>query len=141
MRLLTGLAVGALLLVQASAANAQLSMNAFGGYPAGITTGSPSPYGIYSQGYYTERYGYPFSYNYQVSPIYGTSYTVPGGAGYYSSGYAGYSAPGTYAYGYTYPTNVYTYPAYGPVTTTSYAYPVYTYRRGGLLGGLRNRWR
>jgi len=160
MRFFTGLAVGALLLAQASTAHAQLSVNAFGGYPAGITTGSPSPYGIYSSGVVTERYGYPFTYSYRAAPVYGTSYAMPGSGTYYNSGYAGYAAPGVTSYGAAspyssatvypstaypysnatvYPSAVYGYSTYVPTRYATSSYPAYGYRRG-LFGRWRAGW-
>jgi hypothetical protein len=78
-----------LMLGLASTARAQGSMNAFGGYPAGITTGSQS-------GFYPGGYLGPYSTTAPYVPPttrYGPSYSR-----YYSSGFYG-GIPGTVTYG------------------------------------------
>jgi hypothetical protein len=141
MRLFFGmLLAGGLVLGQASFARAQNSLNAFGTYPAGITTGSPAPYGLDSSGFYGMNYGYPFTYSTQPFSYYGSNYLAPnamlynrgyGGylnpsTGYYSRGYSAYSVPGSY--------DVYSYPTYG----SSYPSPG-NYRNSGMFS--RDRWR
>lgn len=128
----------ALVLAPAIGANAQDALNAFGSYPAGITTGSS--YGFYPGGY---RQGYS-SY-----PAPGGSYVVPQ-TRYYSSGFYG-GVPGTVTYGpgvnysapsagYYYGSSVPTYRSYATVPGTWYSNPGYSYTgvpgvyRGGLLG-------
>lgn len=139
MRLFYGmLLAGGLVLGQASFARAQDAINAFGTYPAGITTGSPAPYGLYSNGSYGMNYGYPFTYSTQPYPFYGSQYMAPN-ATLYNPGYTGYGLPNTYSRGY----GLYSTPG----SYTTYSYPAYggTYGSRGVLrsGGAfsRYRWR
>ncbi len=141
MRLFFGmLLAGSLVLGQASFARGQNDLNAFGTYPAGITTGSPAPYGLDSSGFYGRNYGYPFTYSTQPYPYYGSNYLAPnatlskpgyGGysdsnTGYYTRGYSADTAPGSY-----YPLG---YPTYGSSSRS----PGY-FRNGGTIS--RYRWR
>ena len=121
---------GGVVLGLASSATAQTnSLNAFGGYPAGITTGSQ--YGFYPGGY-NGAYSSGNSV-YRIAPPVGTST-------YYSSGFYG-GVPGTTTYGpgvnysatTAYPNGTYGYSSsYRAVP--SYSYPV---RQGGPL---RRMW-
>jgi hypothetical protein len=117
MRSMIGLlAAGGLVLGLASAAEAQ--MGGFGGYPAGITTGSTS--GANWSGYYgLNPGGYPLmSYNRPYS-FYGSNYVLPQTGGF-NTGYSTYGQPNVY-----YGANNYV-PRTGP-----YAYrPTYSYRPG-----------
>jgi len=127
MRWVFGLAMaGGLALFSATDANAQ-DLNAFGTYPAGITTGSS--YGFYPGGYGQTYVAYPSRRGgYYVAPR----------VSYYSSGFYGgtpgtatysngvdYSAGSAYPYGYT--------PRYGTVPYTS-TNPSTVYYRRGLFG-------
>jgi hypothetical protein len=136
-RFLALLAVGCLAAAYAPAASAQDSVNAFGGYPAGITTGSP--YGFYPGGYGQGVAAYPTAGGYAYGPR----------VSYYSSGYYGgtpgtmtyrpgvnFSAGNAASYGYASPRYAmpYTYtPSYGTY------YPSGMYRRG--LFGRRTYYR
>jgi len=143
MRFLHGLTLTCVVLAAAaSSASAQSNdLNAFGAYPAGISTGSASPYDIYGTGYYVERYGYPFTYTYQALPMYGPP---PTSSGSYSSGYTGYTYPRTYTSSGGYGSS-YSYPSsysnrYAPSYSTSYRSPAYSYRRGNIIRGWRGSW-
>jgi hypothetical protein len=119
--------VGAMVLGLTSSASAQVNGMGFGGYPAGITSGSS--YGFYPG-------GYNGSYS---SPVNGFTMRPSGGVStYYSSGFYGgtpgsvtyangvdYSARSAYPYGYT--------PRYttAPYTTVV---PTNGYYRRGLFG-------
>jgi len=118
--------VGGLMLAVAPAAKAQ-DLGSFGGYPAGITTGSQ--YGFYPGGYRPTTTTYRTRSGYVSTP----------GATYYSSGFYGgtpgttiygpgvnLSSPNAVAYGYSAPIGGV--PVYSP--TTVYTTPV----RRGLFG-------
>jgi len=97
---------GALVLALASSADAQTnSLGGFGGYPAGITTGSQ--YGFYPGGY-NGSYSSANSV-YRVAP-------APGTSTYYSSGFYG-GVPGTTTYG----------PGVNFSSSTAYPYGTYGY--------------
>jgi hypothetical protein len=119
----------AFLMASAQAANAQDSLDAFGSYPAGITTGSQ--YGFYPGGYRPNPSTYRARSGYVVAPrpTYYSSgfYGGTPGATTYSPG-INYSSPNAAAYGYAAPLyGTTTYPStYG----TTYARPV----RRGLFG-------
>src|SRR5829696_7328658 len=86
MRWFYGLALATgLVLVDVPAATAQ-ELNAFGGYPAGITTGST--YGFYPGGYRQSYVPTPSASGYTMAPR----------VTYYSSGFYG-GTPGTTTYG------------------------------------------
>jgi len=139
MRWFCGLLMAAgLILASVPAATAQ-DLNFFGGYPAGITSGST--YGVYPGGYRQSYSGYS---------------TTPG-VTYYSSGFYGgtpgattygpgvnFSSPSAAAYGYStpvYPSARYM-PSYG-YAPRSYGYSTYSTRPGwsrGLFGGRSYRW-
>jgi len=142
MRWFCGLLMAAgLVLADVPAATAQDSLGSFGGYPAGITSGST--YGFYPGGY---RQTYSGS---AMSP----------GVTYYSSGFYGgtpgtttygpgvnFSSPSAAAYGYSrpvYPGTAYA-PSYGYSYAPRYGYGTYSARpgwsRGGLFGGRSYRW-
>jgi len=145
------LVAGSLLLGPAIAANAQDSMNAFGGYPAGLTTGSAYGgnwsgfYGLNPGGVPLNTYNQPYNanganYSYMLpgsnsaTNLYSSAYVTPGST---SAGYA----PGTtyagspYAYGAR-PAYTTTYPRY--YSYGSSPYYTTTYRRG-LFGNIRSR--
>jgi len=131
-----------LVLADVPSATAQ-ELNAFGGYPAGITTGST--YGFYPGGYRQSYSGYG---------------TTPG-VTYYSSGFYGgtpgtttygpgvnFSSPNARAYGYSapiYPSGRYM-PSYGSSYAPRYGYGYGGYSggsgmyRGGMYGGRSYRW-
>jgi len=127
MRWVFGLAMaGGLALLPTTAANAQ-DLNAFGTYPAGITTGSS--YGFYPGGYGQTYVGYPARRGgYYVAPR----------VRYYSSGFYG-GTPGTVTYGngIDYSTgSAYPYGYTPRYTTGAYVSPVPStvYYRRGLFG-------
>jgi len=132
-------ALAAVVLAAGVEARAQDGLNAFGGYPAGITTGSS--YGFYPGGYRQGYAAYPTTSGYAVAPQ----------TRYYSSGFYG-GTPGTVTYspgvnfssanaayyGYSTPLN----PVYSAAPGVRYNYyrPGYvtapgTYYRPGLFGG------
>lgn len=136
------LALASLVLAFGIDAKAQDGLNAFGGYPAGITTGSS--YGFYPGGYRQGYAAYPTTSGYAVAPQ----------TRYYSSGFYG-GTPGTVTYspgvnfssanagyyGYSAPLN----PVYSTAPRYNYYSPGYstgygTYRRGFLGGRSSYRW-
>jgi hypothetical protein len=148
MRSILGTLLGVgLVLGMASSAGAQTSLGDFGGYPAGITTGSPS--GANWSGYYgLNPGGYPLrSYN-QPYSFYGSNYVLPQTGGFnpgyntyrppvyynppsqpryynYSSMYYAAPAPGAAAPGTTYYTpGTATYGTYRAPNTVTYGAPM-----------------
>jgi len=146
MRGYLGCVVGGLVLALGTTASAQVSLNTFGGYPAGIAVGSP--YGSVAGGYGQIYMGVPN----------GPGTYRGAGTSFYNSGYSGYSSyygglPGTATFGttvnYLAPTVGYyggynslgyspyspslgyggVYPAYG-----SYYVPRSSFYGGGFLG-------
>jgi hypothetical protein len=87
---------GGLVLALTTAAAAQTTLGDFGGYPAGITTGSPSGanwsgfYGLNPGGYPLRSYNQPYSF-------YGSNYVLPQTGGY-NTGYYSYRPAPTYSY-------------------------------------------
>jgi len=128
------------LLVELPAASAQEGFSGFGGYPAGITTGST--YGFYPGGYRQSYVPYPSSTGYSVAPR----------VTYYSSGFYGgtpgtttygpgvnFSSPNAAASGYSAP--LYATPRYAPTYryAPSYGYGSSYAAPGGYRSGLFGR--
>ncbi len=118
------LMAGGLVLGMASLASAQDSLNAFGGYPAGITTGS-------NYGYYPGGYSPIPPISVQPSWLGTTSYS----AGYYGM------APNTVNPSTMYSPYTSSYPLYAYPSASSYApyygaAPTYVWPRGGVLRGM-----
>jgi len=142
MRWFFGLLMAAgLVLADVPTATAQ-ELNAFGGYPAGITSGST--YGFYPGGYRQTYSGYSSTpgVTYYSSGFYGgTPGTTTYGPG------VNFSSPNAAAYGYSSPmysgtryAPSYGYGSYAPRYSygTTYARPGWS--RGGLFGGRSYRW-
>jgi hypothetical protein len=114
-----------------STASAQNDLNGFGGYPAGITTGSQ--YGLYPGG----------SNGYYSSSSVSTPAPTPGSSTFYSPGFYG-GAPGATTYGpgvnysasTAYPGGTYGYAgSYGRPPSAGYGYGSYPVQRRGMPSG------